>query len=184
MAACPEAVDWVDDKDLKTAWNTCERADWMLWLAAKTGIDRKLLVLVACDCAETALKYVPDGEDRPRQAIETARKWCAGEASIDQVRNDAADADDAATAAAVADAHAAYAAAYAAAHAHASYAQDVHLQAAHASYAAAHTAYAAAYAADAAYAAAANAARKKSLKTMSEMVRNRIPLEIIVEVMG
>ena len=48
----------------------------MLWLAAKTWVDRKLTVMAACDCAELALRHVPDGEDRPQKAIEAARAWC------------------------------------------------------------------------------------------------------------
>jgi hypothetical protein len=30
---------------------------------------------VICDCAETSLRYVPKGEDRPRFAIEAARRY-------------------------------------------------------------------------------------------------------------
>lgn len=30
LGACPEAVRWVGDRDLATAWAECERADWML----------------------------------------------------------------------------------------------------------------------------------------------------------
>ena len=87
MGACKEAVEWVGRKQLKTAWEKCGRADWMLWLAGRVGVDRKPLVLAACDCAETALQHVTAGEDRPRIAIETARKWCAGETTITDVMN-------------------------------------------------------------------------------------------------
>ena len=66
-------------------------------------------MLAACACAETALKYVKPGEDRPHKAIETARAWARGEASIDDVRK-AAYAADAAYAAYAAYAAAAYAA--------------------------------------------------------------------------
>jgi hypothetical protein len=60
----------------------------MLWLLAKMEgedgwPDRKVIVLAACDCAELALKYVPEGENRPRKAIETARKWAPGKATLE-----------------------------------------------------------------------------------------------------
>ncbi len=152
MNACSEAVEWVGRRGIKTAWRDCKRGDWMLWLAGRLDIDRKLLVLAACDCAETALQYVPEGEGRPAKAIQTARNWCNGTASIDDVR--AARRAAAASAAATA-ATAAYAAAYAAATATAAYA-----------------------AAAAAYADAA-AARKQSLTTSADLVRKRIPIEII-----
>jgi hypothetical protein len=125
LKACPEAVRWVGKQDLKTAWAKCERADWMLWLAGKMVGKRgwpirEQLVLAACACAETVLpifekKYCQD--KRPRKAIETARLWAQGRATLEQVR-DAADAAYAARAAYISDAaYAAYAAASDAAYA-------------------------------------------------------------------
>jgi len=107
LGACREAADWYDGRDSEQAWAECERGDWMLWVAGKLNVDRKVLVAAACECAELALVHVPDGEDRPRQAIETARAWVSGNATLEQVRKAA----DAARAAAYADA--ARAAAYA-----------------------------------------------------------------------
>ena len=107
--ACSDAIKWVGKRGLKTAWRDCNRADWMLWLAARSNVDKKLIVLAACDCAETALKYVPKGENRPAMAIQTSRNWCAGTATEQDCRNAAA-----AAYAAAAAAYAAAAAAYAA----------------------------------------------------------------------
>ncbi len=158
MNACVSAVKWVDRRGIRTAWRDCPRGDWMLWLAGQLDIDRKLLVLAACDCAETALQYVPEGEDRPANAIQTSRNWCDGTASIRDCRKAATAATAAAADAADADAaaYAAYAAAAAAAAADADAAADAAAAAAAADAAAyAAAAYAAA---DAAYAAAADAA--------------------------
>ena len=116
MHACSEAVEWVAHRGIVKAWRECPRGDWMLWLAGRLDIDRKLLVMAACDCAETALQYVPDGEDRPAKCIQVTRNWCEGTATIEDVRAARGDAD--AAYAAAADA-AAYAAAYAAAAAYA-----------------------------------------------------------------
>lgn len=41
--------------------------------------------LLACDIAERALRFVPDGEDRPRQAIDTARRFARGEATSEEM---------------------------------------------------------------------------------------------------
>ena len=94
--ACTESLEWLSDRDLDTAWAECPRGDWLLWLTAKAGIDRKRLVMSACSTAREALRFVPEGEDRPRIAIETAEAWCRSEATIEQVRearwNAAADA--------------------------------------------------------------------------------------------
>ena len=76
MKACREAIDFAGDMTFEEAWQRCERADWMLWYICKAKIGtRKARIHVICDCAETALKYVPKGEDRPRLAIEAARKY-------------------------------------------------------------------------------------------------------------
>jgi len=115
LGACTEAVKWAGRKTHKKAWGTCQRGDWLLWIAGKLNVDRKLLVLAACGCARTALKYIPAGEDRPRIAIETAEAWTRGEATIGQVRTAAAAARAAARATARAAAWAAGDAARAAA---------------------------------------------------------------------
>ncbi len=185
LSAREDATEWVQvlptDMPAAEAWAQCERADWMLWLAARAEVDRKLVVLVACDCARTALpiwtkRYPDDG--RALAAIETAERWTRGEATIEDVRaarrdaaaaDAAADADAADAAAADADADAAYAAADAAAAAFAA--------------ASAAAAYAAAYAADAYAAAAAYAARRATrasmLRQCADLTRARITWETV-----
>jgi hypothetical protein len=174
--ACGEAQAWVAQSTRKLAakiWTDCKRGDWMLWIAARAGVDRKLLVSAACLCARQSLKHVKSGEDRPRLAIEAAERWVRGEATIEEVRAArnaayftyftyaayAADAADAAAAAAYAADAAAAAAAYAAA-AYAAYAAD---------------------AAAAAYADAADAAaRKRSLARSADLVREVITAEMVI----
>ena len=56
-------------------------------LLASSAVDRRRLVLASGDCAETVLHFVPAGEDRPRRALEVARAWCRGDASLDDVRS-------------------------------------------------------------------------------------------------
>ena len=111
--ACSEARKWLATQaDPATAWETCERPDWMLWLAARRGVDRKTMVRIACACARTSLRFVPDGETRPLKAIEAAEAWCNDRATVQKVRS--ADAYAAAAARAVGAAVAADAAADAA----------------------------------------------------------------------
>jgi hypothetical protein len=115
--ACLDARIWAKTQpDLETAWRECKRSDWMLWLLAWTTLsqDDPRLRLMACDFAEAVLIYVPAGEDRPRRAIECARRFAAGDAT--RAEMDAAGAaGDAARDAAGAAAWAARAAAWAAA---------------------------------------------------------------------
>lgn len=108
LGACEEAIEWVGERDLETAWAECERADWMLWLVVRmAGTEgwptRQAVVLAACACAETVLLLFKDKypeDNRPRVAVETAQRWAIGKATLDDVRH-----------AAVAAAYAAYAAA-------------------------------------------------------------------------
>ena len=150
----------------------------MLWLLGglsgpPESDSRRKLVLAACDCAELALKHVPEGEDRPRKAINTARRWARQEdgVNLDEVRG-AADA-----AAAYAAAYAAYAAADATyatdAAAYAAYTADADADAAYAAYAAADAAWAADAAAYAAY--AADAARTHTHARCADIVRRHYP---------
>ena len=160
LYACADARAWAKGKDLKTVWNTCDRGDWLLWLCGKMAGKKgwptqKQVVLAACDCAETALKYVPEGDNRPKNAIRTARARARGRATLAQVR----DAGLAATA------YAAYAATNAA------YAAEAAAYAAYAAYAA-EASYAAEAAAYAAYAAARTSA--ETSKELAEIVRSRL----------
>ena len=86
--ACAEARTWAKTQpDLQTVWTACKRSDWMIWLLARTTLDQDdpRLRLMACDFAEAVLKDVPEGEDRPRRAIEVARRFAAGEASQEEM---------------------------------------------------------------------------------------------------
>ena len=112
-AACGEARIAVAPHTLAQAWAECQRADWMLGLAVRAGVDRRLAVRAACACARAVLHLVTPGEDHPRVAIETAEAWSRGEATIEQVRAAACAAEAAAWAAQVGAAGAATGAAWA-----------------------------------------------------------------------
>ena len=155
--ACEEAIEWASTQSTyEEAWQNCERADWLLFLAGRL-CDQKQVVLAACACARTTLKFVPEGENRPRICIETTEAWVRGEASIEQVKAVRKDA---------------YASAYASA-AYAAYAAYAVASAADAAHAVAYAAHAAAYAADAAYVAtsAADAAHKSAHLEMCDIIR-------------
>ena len=110
LDACRAAREWAAGKTLEQAWAECPRGDWMLWLAGRMDIDRKVLVHATCACARLALPHVLAGELRPLKSIEAAEAWTRGEATIEDVRA-AAEAARAARAAAAAAACAAEAAA-------------------------------------------------------------------------
>jgi len=106
--ACKRAIKWLGNRDSAQMWADCKRPGWLMWYATN-HVTREDLVLVACDCAATALRYVQPGEDRPRLAIEAARSWAKREENVKSVK-------DAATALSGSNVGAAAMAAYAAAY--------------------------------------------------------------------
>jgi len=95
LGACdgPEQViAWAGQRKVSRAtYYACDRGDWLLWLAARIGVNPQIVVEAACDCVELVLKNIPDNEDRPRRAVELTRSWCQGRTSLTQVQ-DAAEA--------------------------------------------------------------------------------------------
>jgi len=159
--------EWLStQRSYARAWHQCERGDWLLRIAARIRIEHRSIVRAACDCARTALRYVPEGEDRPRIAIETTEAWCDGDVTIGQVLS--ADVN-----AGTIDVYAADDAAYAAARA---------------ASAAVHTAVNAIGAPDAAADAAEAASAAygvdyfKTLKHHADLVRSRIPCSAVRDV--
>lgn len=122
IGACAEAVEWAKPYSLGEAWTICKRADWMLWLAGKMSDEsgwstRKEVVLAACACARTSLRFIKKTETRPLVAIETAERWARGEATFEEASSAAA--------------YAAYAASNAAAYAASNAADAAYVEMAH-----------------------------------------------------
>ncbi len=185
LRACSAARAWAEGMDLKTAWDTCEHGDWLLWLSGRMADKpgwptRKAIVSVACDCAELALSYITAGDNRLMECIRVVRAWVRGEATIDEVRTAHAVAAAATSSAAVAAAatYASYASSVAfassvdaaSAAAATTYASSVDA----ASAAAATTTSVAAWCAAPAAPAAAAAAKKKVQKQCADIVRKAL----------
>lgn len=58
--ACSEAREWVrsQSKTPEECWNTCQRPDWLLWLANTLKINERLIREAGCDIAETVIDNV------------------------------------------------------------------------------------------------------------------------------
>ena len=111
LNACQEAIEWVGDKSLEQAWNTCHRGDWMLWIYAKLYPDNlKELTLAKGHCANTVRHLMKD--QRSLDAVDAAIAFGEGRITSEELKKAASDAYDAAS---YADAAAAYAASDAAA---------------------------------------------------------------------
>lgn len=72
--ACAELRAWAGTRDEAEVWWECERADWLLWMASRRGVDGRVLTAVAADCAESV---VPSSAGHCVAAIAAARAWVA-----------------------------------------------------------------------------------------------------------
>ena len=144
LIPCEGMVEWLQDKeDMQGAWESCDRGDWLLWLAGRAGLDQKKLVRAAIECAVPVLQYIPIEEQRPSEALKVVLRWCKGRSTSEEVINASYAVSDAAYATAH-DTTYASDAAYAIANATA----IIISAASHAANAAAYTAIYAAYTAD------------------------------------
>lgn len=177
LQPCADALQWLERQtDYETAWQQCQRSDWMLWLLAKVG-DLTAMEWLAIN---VAMIDTPLGDGRTVEALLTDER---SRAFVDLKRRklagEAIELQEWYTAAAAADAAADEAAAYAAAAADAAYAaaaDAAYADAAAATYAAATDAAYAAYAAAAAVDAAADAAAGAARKWQAGKIREVVPL--------
>jgi len=195
LNACNEAIEYVKTQESAlSAWQNCERGDWMLWIAKRLNVDDKKLTLAKVMCAKQVEHLMKD--QRSKDALVACLRYVNGEITREELNVAAAAAAyaDAAAAYAYADADAAAAYAYAAADAAAAYAAAAAAAAASAAAAVYAYADAAAAAADAdadaaaadvaaaaayAYADADAAARINSLKKSSDICREYLTEEVL-----
>jgi len=86
LGACDEAREWADGKDLVTAWTTCNRSDWMLWLLDALGYrDDRTLRLFACWCVKQEPCWSLLSDERSRTAVEVAERYARGEATDEEL---------------------------------------------------------------------------------------------------
>jgi len=56
-------------------WDAAPWGDWLLEYAERAGAPLPALVRAAAACVRPALRFVREGEDRPRLAVEAADAW-------------------------------------------------------------------------------------------------------------
>jgi len=108
-----DVVEWAErfGADWESAWRECPRADWMLGIAARLGVERRAIVLAAAGCARTSFDQLPPDESRAEAAVAAAEAWASGQESTERCAElaeelDRLQAPDPGAAAAIAAAHA------------------------------------------------------------------------------
>lgn len=83
--ACEEGIKWFEtQKSNKTAWQNCERADWMLWIATKSGVDEKKLIRVKALCVLSIKHLLRD--KRSKEALITALSYSESRATKKELK--------------------------------------------------------------------------------------------------
>jgi hypothetical protein len=78
-----ELSDWATgfSDDLERAWTSCPRGDWLIALATALGVPMQELVLAVAALFSPLLSKVPEGEQRPAEALRVAERWARGQAT-------------------------------------------------------------------------------------------------------
>ena len=81
---CEDALEFRKKyKTFRVAWNNCPRGDWMLWLAEKLQVDRRLLVLTGGHCANTVRHLM--GDERSTKGVDACIAYGEGRIGEDEL---------------------------------------------------------------------------------------------------
>ena len=80
-------------EDVERFWEECADPALMLRVAGRAGVDPRVTVRAAVECAAAVLSYVGEDEPRPARAVDAARRWLAGGASAAECLAAAEDAE-------------------------------------------------------------------------------------------
>ena len=87
MNACPKAIQWVANKSVKEAWESCPYGDWMLWFAVKLQADKKKLFLAKALIAHQSVQWT---DPKSRDAIRAAFLYGKGKIQKEELEKAAA----------------------------------------------------------------------------------------------
>ncbi|MCK9457043.1 MAG: hypothetical protein M0R31_07095 [Candidatus Riflebacteria bacterium] len=84
--ACNEGMEWIEENNIQSleeVWNTCERGDWLLWMAEMLCVDQRKLMMCGALCAHTVIQHMKD--PRSRNAVRVIFLWSRGKATDEQL---------------------------------------------------------------------------------------------------
>lgn len=80
------SIEWIEKNKIATledAWKVCDRADWLLWMASKLGVDKRKLTMCGALCAHTVVQHMED--PRSRNAVRVAFLFGRGKATVEEL---------------------------------------------------------------------------------------------------
>ena len=89
LDACSMALQWSENREVnESAWLACSRGEWLLWFAEKIGIDKNLIILAVCDCADSVIHLFPENEKHLKNAIKTMRALAVGQVTKKELHHE------------------------------------------------------------------------------------------------
>jgi hypothetical protein len=78
---CSEGLSYFNSKtNFETAWKTCERGPWMLWIASKLGVDEHMIGATLRRCAKIVeLNFADVNLDDERKIADICRETLTDE---------------------------------------------------------------------------------------------------------
>jgi len=97
---CVEGREFaLSHETMSQVWDACEKPAWLFWMLEKCKpLEKEQSVRLSIAFAEKCLVNIPEGENRPKIAIEAARAWI--ENPCEETRSAASAAESAAESAA------------------------------------------------------------------------------------
>lgn len=84
LRACADALQWSEGKSWPEVYKTCFRANWLLWLYARSkGFDNRKFVLAKAKCVMLCKDLLPN--DTFKSALDTAIRYGNAEVSKDEL---------------------------------------------------------------------------------------------------
>ena len=83
MNPCPGGMSWLDrfSGTLAQAWLQCPSGAWLMWVAARSCVSRRLLVAAACEWMQPIIKIEP----ACKPVLREIELWTQGESTLDGV---------------------------------------------------------------------------------------------------
>jgi hypothetical protein len=76
LAGAPsELISWlVDTASDDEAWDSCDKPDWLIWMAGSLGLPLEAILAAGCDCVAQAIATIGAARAKPlRRALAAAR---------------------------------------------------------------------------------------------------------------
>ena len=77
--------EWMGNRSVSKAYLECPCGSWLLNSSDRLGVDRRITVRAACECARLVLDLASIERAQIEKGLKAVEAWCRGKCSIDKV---------------------------------------------------------------------------------------------------